>query len=185
MDLVVGFDLDMTLVDPRPGVRVALQALGLDEFLAESLGPPLEQWLPAGTDLDLYRDTYLNTAHLTAALPGAAQALETVRSYGGRVLVVTAKRRDLATACLAGAGLAADELHASLWGETKGDALAAAGATVYVGDHPLDMTAARLAGAIGVGVATGPLIPSGADWMLHDLAEFPPLLAGLLSEGTY
>jgi hypothetical protein len=82
MDLVVGFDLDMTLVDPRPGVRVALRALGLDEFLAESLGSPLEEWLPAGTDLDLYRGTCLNTAHLTLALPGAAQALDAVRSYG-------------------------------------------------------------------------------------------------------
>jgi phosphoglycolate phosphatase len=42
VDLVVGFDLDMTLVDPRPGVRAALRALGLNEFLAESLGPRLD-----------------------------------------------------------------------------------------------------------------------------------------------
>ncbi len=182
-DLVVGFDLDMTLVDPRPGVRVALRALSLDEFLAESLGPPLEEWLPVGTDLDLYRGTYLQTAHLTVALPGAAQALEAVRSSGGRIVVVTAKRRDLATACLTGAGLDADELHSSLWGELKADAIAAAGATVYVGDHPLDMAAARLAGATSVGVATGPLVPSDADWLLPDLTEFPALLSDLLRGG--
>ena len=175
--LVVGFDLDMTLIDPRPGVRVALRELGIDEGYAEFLGPPLEEWLPAGTDLDLYRTTYLRSAHLVSALPGAADALDAVRAAGGRVAVVTAKRHDLATACLAGAGLEADELHASLWGESKADALRSVGASVYVGDHPLDMVAARLAGAYGIGVASGPLQPVGGDVLLPDLSDFSTALS--------
>src|SRR3954454_16501796 len=47
--LVVGFDLDLTLVDPRPGVRAAFEALiaetgvtiDIDTVLGR-LGPPLE-----------------------------------------------------------------------------------------------------------------------------------------------
>lgn len=174
---MVGFDLDQTLIDPRPGVRIALRALGLDEALAELLGPPLEEWLPVGTDLDLYRATYQRSAQHVTVLPGAAEALAAVRSAGGRGVVVTAKRRDAATACLAGAGLAVDELHAAMWGEEKAAALLAAGATVYVGDHPLDMVAARMAGAYAVGVSTGPLVPAEADLLLADLTEFPTALA--------
>ena len=175
--LVVGFDLDMTLIDPRPGVRVALRRLGLDEWLAEGLGPPLEEWLPAGTDLDLYRGTYLRSAHLSDALPGATAALAAVRAAGGRVVVVTAKRGDLAARCLAGADLEVDELHASLWGEAKAGALIGAGVSVYVGDHPLDMVAARCANAYALGVATGPFRPVDSDVLLEDLTGFPDALA--------
>ena len=47
--LVVGFDLDMTLIDTRPGFAACLTALGEEagvEFdvasLVERLGPPLD-----------------------------------------------------------------------------------------------------------------------------------------------
>lgn len=56
--LTVGFDLDMTLIDSRPGIRAAYQALSaetgiyIDADLAVTrLGPPLElelaHWFPA------------------------------------------------------------------------------------------------------------------------------------------
>ena len=56
--LVVGFDLDMTLIDSRPGIAVALDALSaetgvpIDSAAAVSrLGPPLDEelayWFPA------------------------------------------------------------------------------------------------------------------------------------------
>lgn len=107
-----------------------------------------------------------------SALPGAAVALDAVRGAGGRVLVVTATRTDLATATLRAAGLAADEVRGSLTGNATAEALRRAGATVYVGDHPRDMVAARRAGAYALGVATGPVRPGGADVVLDSLAGF-------------
>ena len=49
---------------------------------------------------------------------------------------------------------------------------------VYVGDHILDVAGAHAAGAVAVGVVTGPcsadeLAEAGADVVLADLTEFP------------
>jgi phosphoglycolate phosphatase len=82
----VGFDLDMTLIDSRPGIHAAYRALaaetgvGIDADLAITrLGPPLEQelahWFPderIQEVADRYREIY--TAHAiepTPAMPGA------------------------------------------------------------------------------------------------------------------
>ena len=50
--LVVGFDLDMTLVDSRPGIRAVYDALAAESGIAidsaaavSRLGPPLEDEL--------------------------------------------------------------------------------------------------------------------------------------------
>ncbi len=58
-------------------------------------------------------------------------------------------------------------------------------ATVLVGDTPLDIGAARAAGARGVGVATGSstvadLTAAGADAVLPDLADTTRVLAAIL-----
>ncbi len=61
---------------------------------------------------------------------------------------------------------------------------------VYVGDTPPDMDAARLAGAIAVGVPSGPftateLTAAGADIVLDSLLEFPDwLTATFTADGT-
>lgn len=104
--LVVGFDLDMTLIDPRPGVAAAMTALdievgaGIDvQWVVDHLGPSVEtvlgRWLPA-EQIDRaawrYRDLFeeLGIA-TTSAMPGAVAAVQAVRDHGGEVLVVTAK----------------------------------------------------------------------------------------------
>jgi phosphoglycolate phosphatase len=51
-------------------------------------------------------------------------------------------------------------------------------AAVYIGDTPADMSAARTAGVVAVGVPTGSfgeqdLRDAGADVVLKDLTEFP------------
>ncbi|MBQ6643123.1 MAG: HAD hydrolase-like protein, partial [Saccharopolyspora sp.] len=51
-----------------------------------------------------------------------------------------------------------------------------------VGDHLGDIVGAKTAGAVAVGVATGPydaaaLAEAGADVVLGDLTEFPRVLA--------
>lgn len=195
---VVGFDLDMTLIDSRPGIgavyRVLAAETGVDidvDLVTSRLGPPLEQelanWFPAGRieeTAERYRALYPDHA-ITAslALPGACEAFAAVREAGGRVVVVTAKQAEGAALHLNHLGLAPDELVGGLWAEAKGEALRARGAAVYVGDHTGDVRGARIAGALSVGVTTGPcdeaeLRGAGADVVLGSLTEFPDWFAG-------
>lgn len=189
---MVGFDLDMTLVDPRPGVVATLAALSdatgvrVDgPLVASRLGPPLEvelaHWFPAEAvpaAADLYRDLYPEHAvPLTTALPGAVDAVALVRASGARALVVTAKQHALAVASLAHVGIVADDVVGWRWGPAKGETLREHGATAYVGDHVADVDGARVAGAVAVAVASGPcsvdeLRAYGADVVLADLGEF-------------
>ncbi|MFE9960367.1 HAD family hydrolase [Micromonospora sp. NPDC005299] len=204
--LMVGFDLDMTLVDSRPGIAAAFRALTartgvpVDAELAVSrLGPPLRteiaHWFPperVEEAVTAYRELYPAYA-ITPALPmpGAEAAIAAVHARGGRVMVVTAKMGRLAKLHLDHLGLAVDELAGDLFAEQKGTALGEHGATLYVGDHVADMAAAQAAGIPGVGVATGPcsreeLSAAGAHVVLDDLAGFPAALdriIGLALEG--
>ena len=195
MQITVGFDLDLTLIDPRAAVvAVALQVaqeegVEVDARLwASRLGPPLEvelaHWvapervLPAA---DRYRElmAVLGPSRITL-LPGAAEAVAAVRTAGGRVVVVTAKAEALARQALDDLGVEVDAVAGSLWAEAKGQVLTEQGASVYVGDHPGDVRAARAAAVLSVGVATGGLPPEGADVLLADLTAFPGWFAGHL-----
>jgi phosphoglycolate phosphatase len=192
----VGFDLDMTLIDSRPGIAAAFRELTartgvfVDADLAVSrLGPPLRtelaEWFPA-EDVEqmvtTYRALYPDYAVDPALpMPGAVEALATVRELGYRVVVVTSKLGRLAALHLAHLGMRADELAGDLFAEGKAAALIEHDVRVYVGDHVGDMVAARTAGVPGIGVATGPCDPdelraAGASHVLGDLTEFPALL---------
>lgn len=193
----VGFDLDMTLIDSRPGIRACYLALAertgtyIDADLAITrLGPPLADelvhWFPADQVAamgDLYRSMYPETAvGPTPALPGAREAIAAVRAAGGRAVVVTAKYEPNARLHLAHLGIEPDALVGDLWAEGKAGALREHGASVYVGDHVGDVRGARAAGALSVAVATGPcdageLTAAGADVVLADLTAFPAWLA--------
>jgi phosphoglycolate phosphatase len=195
--VVVGFDLDMTLVDSRPGIAATFRELSrrtgvpIDADAAVGrLGPPLEveiaRWYPPEARQAAaarYRSLYPDHAITPSpALPGAAEALDAVHAMGGRVLVVTAKMTELARLHLAHLGLPADEVRGWAWAEGKAAALREAGAVAYVGDHVADAVAARSAGALAVAVATGPCTPTelsgaGADVVLEDLRAFPAWLA--------
>nr|WTA68224.1 HAD hydrolase-like protein [Micromonospora sp. NBC_00855] len=194
--LTVGFDLDMTLVDSRPGIAAAYRALTartgvpVDAELAVSrLGPPLRteiaHWFPpeqVESAVRVYRELYPAYAITpTLLLPGAREAIEAIRARGGRVLVVTSKIGRLARLHLDHLGLAVDELAGDLFAEQKATALREHGATHYVGDHVADMVAAAAAGVPGIGVATGPcssdeLRAAGAEVALDELTEFPAAL---------
>ncbi|MFF7856731.1 haloacid dehalogenase-like hydrolase [Streptomyces sp. NPDC007904] len=191
--ITVGFDLDMTLIDSRPGIRACYRALAertgtfIDADLAVTrLGPPLvdelAHWFPAervGEMADLYRAMYPAFAvEATPALPGAREAVAAVQDAGGRAVVVTAKYEPNAKLHLAHLGIEPDAVIGDLWAEQKALALREHGATVYVGDHVGDVRGARTAGALSVAVATGPCDPAelreaGADVVLTGLAEFP------------
>ena len=71
------------------------------------------------------------------------------------------------------------------YGPAKGEALREHGATVYVGDHLADIEGARVACAVSVAVATGPisaedLRAAGADVVLSDLHGFASWLENYL-----
>lgn len=189
----VGFDLDMTLIDSRPGIKAAYEELAvrtgtaIDAGLAVSrLGPPLEHelahWFPVEAVPEvagIYRAIYPEYAIAPSpAMPGAAEAVAAVRRAGGRVVVVTAKHGPSAELHLRHVGIEPDVLAGQLWAEAKAEALRAHGAGVYVGDHTGDVRGARTAGALSVAVATGPcgaeeLRAAGADVVLDDLRAFP------------
>jgi len=193
---VVGFDLDMTLIDSRPGIGAVYDALAaetgvpIDTALVTSrLGPPLDaelaNWFPASqvpAMVARYRELYPSLAIApTVALPGAVEALAAVRALGGSTVVVTSKFGPSAQLHVDHLGLPVDDLVGGAYAAGKGPALAERGAIVYVGDHVADIAAARAAGTVAVAVATGPftidaLRSAGADVVLASLREFPEWL---------
>ncbi|MEU3708252.1 HAD hydrolase-like protein [Streptomyces anulatus] len=195
--LTVGFDLDMTLVDSRPGIAAAYRALSAEtgveidvDLVVSRIGPPLEtelaHWFPAdgvAAAADRYREIYPDHAIApSTALAGARESVAAVRALGGRAIVVTAKYEPNAKLHLAHLGIEPDTVVGWLWAEAKGEALREHGAQVYVGDHTGDVRGARVAGALSVAVTTGPcdaaeLRTAGADVVLEDLTGFPAWLA--------
>jgi phosphoglycolate phosphatase-like HAD superfamily hydrolase len=196
--LVVGFDLDMTLIDTAPGFGAVLIALGAElgvEFpvaeMTAKLGPPLESMLaghladeavaPAG---DRFRELY--PEHAVASVPvleGAHEAIAAVRRHGGRVVVVTGKYAPNAQLHLDHLALDVDVLEGWVWGIGKADVLRREGATIYVGDHIHDVEGALAAGATSVSVLTGgctreELVEAGTHVVLEDLRDFPSWLEG-------
>jgi len=200
--LVVGFDLDMTLVDSAAGIVDAVSAVVAshgravdDDAVRATLGLPLDMVFPMFIDdvpypvlLAEYRAYYgEHGIPMSRELPGARASLECVRAVGGRILVVTAKHATQARAVLDVAGLSADDVAGESFAEQKGDVLLTYGAAIYVGDHVGDIAGARKAGAAAVAVATGPtsaaeLEAAGADVVLTDLEQFPGWFAAW-SEG--
>ncbi|WP_405938047.1 haloacid dehalogenase-like hydrolase [Streptomyces sp. NBC_00726] len=194
--LTVGFDLDMTLIDSRPGIKAAFVVLAAEtgatidtDLVVSRLGPPLEQeiahWFPAGQVAAMaarYREIYPSYAITpTLAMPGARESIEAIRALGGRTMVVTAKYGPNAKLHLAHLGIEPDVVAGDLWAEQKAVALKEHGATVYVGDHVGDVRGARAANAVPVAVATGPcdaeeLREAGADVVLASLTELPAWL---------
>ncbi|WP_308222664.1 HAD hydrolase-like protein [Frankia sp. AgPm24] len=150
---MVGFDLDLTLLDARAGIRATFAALSAETGVAVDgdavvgrLGPPLEtelaSWFPAAqipAQADRYRQLYaVHAIPASAPMPGAARAVAAA----------------------------------------KGTALLEQHVDIFVGDHVGDMIGARAGGAHAVGLTTGPcsadeLRAAGADTVLTHLDEFP------------
>jgi phosphoglycolate phosphatase len=161
--ITVGFDLDMTLIDPRPGMIAVMRVLGeqsglvLDgEYFAAHLGPPLEQGL------------------------AACEA-------GGRTVVVTGKYGPNAALHVEALGFEVDVLVGELWATGKAQTLIDNNAVAYVGDHVGDVQGALAARAVPVGVVTGPcgreeLLEAGAAVVFDSLDEFPAWLAATSGE---
>jgi pyridinium-3,5-biscarboxylic acid mononucleotide sulfurtransferase len=197
--LVVGFDLDMTLLDTRPVIGAVYEALAAETGVAIDvpavvgrLGPPLADelanWYPVERVpalMDRYRELYPERVAAQRPLPGVHEALAAVRAQHGTTVVITAKYAPSARLHLDAAGFEVADLVGGAWADGKAAALTEHGAGVYVGDHTADMAAGRAAGVYTVGVATGgctaaQLAGAGADAVLDDLTGFPDLLDGYL-----
>lgn len=204
--LTVGFDLDLTLVDSHDRIISAyiraLQDLGVEvgrEELEPHMGIPLTHTaavVAPAVDADAlvlrYRHYYDEPdAPQTQPMPGAAEALRSVSAAGGRTVVVSAKYTPAVHTALDEAGLTGlvDVVYGELFAQDKASALIAQGASVYVGDHPGDMAAARNANAYAVGVTSGAndeaaLLAGGADVVLPDLETFVDWLPGHVLRGS-
>lgn len=194
----IGFDLDMTLIDSRPGIGAVYTALAAEtgthidvELAISRLGPPLTwelaHWFPAEdvpAMADRYRAMYPDVAvPRVRAMPGAHEALSVAREHG-RAIVITAKLGVNAAMHLDLLGLAYDAVIGDAWREQKAAALTREGADTYIGDHVHDMEAAQMAGIRGIGVATGPcsveeLTAAGAHVAVGSLLDVPARLTGV------
>jgi phosphoglycolate phosphatase len=196
--LTVGFDLDMTLIDSRPGIRKSMDALSAEtgvfidaDIVIGRLGPKLEDelahWFDAGVVAEmaqryraLYHDFCVDGG--TLLLPGARESVDAVRARSGRILAVTAKSEPLAWRCLEEVKIVVDDVVGHVHGDEKRDALVAEDATIYVGDTIADVRAGLDAGIVAVGVATGmhnteQLAHAGATVVFETLEAFPDWLA--------
>ncbi|MQY29592.1 HAD family hydrolase [Nocardia aurantia] len=189
----IGFDLDLTLADSRAGIAAVYRLLSAEtgvpidtDAVVSRIGPPLEveigYWFPperVAAMADRYRAMYRDVAiPVTTAMPGAAAAIAAVRAAGGRVIVVSGKNEADTERTVRFLGLPVEEVVGGVFGAGKGESLRRFGAAAYVGDHTGDIDAARAAGAVAVGVATGSfdlvaLSAYGADVTLPDLSAFP------------
>jgi phosphoglycolate phosphatase len=201
--LVVGFDLDMTLVDSRPGILATLAALEAETGAPVTSDDMADALLRRNLDLefadrfatadaerwaDRFRELYVDHGVPgTDLLPGARAATAAVHAAGGRVVVITAKYEPNARRCLDQVellvGRDVDAVFGWRYADGKAETLIAEGASLYVGDTPNDVRAAHLADAAVVAVATGPhsadeLRDAGATVVLDSLEAFPTWLTG-------
>ena len=196
----VGFDLDMTLIDSRAQILESFQALAREtdveidlNTVGARLGVKLEDelayWFGADEIAEaaaVYRRHYVRLAALgTVVLPGAHDALAAVRSSGRPVAIISAKHPTSVGPCLDATGIHADALYPFVHGPEKAEVLRSIGAVMYVGDTPDDMIAARNAGVVAIGVATGAftaeeLLKAGASTALHALTAFPDTFAAFV-----
>ena len=169
--LVVGFDLDMTLIDTAPGFGAMLTALGDElgvEFAVEEmtarLGPPLDlmlrRALPA--DADRRRGRPLPRAlPRPRHRPGAAAALAPPRPSPPYAATAAGSWWSPASSpptpgCTSTTSASTSTTSRARSGASARPTCCAARAvSVYVGDHVHDVEGALAAGATSVSVLTG------------------------------
>ncbi|WP_051942313.1 HAD family hydrolase [Streptacidiphilus rugosus] len=192
----LGADLDLTLLDTRAATAHALRAVNrrcgetidVDAFVAR-LGPPIRQELAHWVAperipqaVEVFRDCFLSEGiHLLRPLPGAGDLADAVTAASRRLVVITSRIPQVARRCLTVCGLSTAAVVGGVTGPEKAAPMTAHRIAVYVGDHVLDMQAAKIAGIPGIAVTTGShrageLRQAGAAWILDDLTDLAHLV---------
>ena len=183
MDIL--FDMDGTLVDPRPGligsIQHALRKLGHPVPPAEELlwliGPPFRVSLPrllGSADrveeaIGHYRESYVNGAMLDAIVyDGIPETLAALRAAGHRLIVATSKPHRYARPILDHFGLAAsfhaihgpeldgtNDNKADLVAHVVGQEVVDRATALMIGDRAFDVAAATRNGIRAVGATWG------------------------------
>ncbi|MGW6214855.1 HAD family hydrolase [Streptomyces sp. NPDC055109] len=192
----IGADLDLTLIDTRAATAHALhavndrcgEAIDVAAFVAR-LGPPIRQelarWVPEdriSRAVEVFRECFVEEGidHLKP-LPGALDLVSAAAARGRRFVVITSRVPRVAQAALTTCGIEANAVVGGVTGVDKAPAISSHQVVVYLGDHELDMEAARHAGVPGIGVTTGShtaeeLLMAGAAWVVDDLTEAAKLV---------
>jgi phosphoglycolate phosphatase len=179
------FDLDGTLVDPKPGligsIQYALEKLGHvvppPEELVWLIGPPFRVSFPkllgsperVEEAIRYYRESYVRGAMFNAIVyDGVIETLAALRAAGHRLIVATSKPHRYARPIVEHVGLAAlfhavhgPELDGT--NDHKADLIAHIvrhervdpEAAVMIGDRQFDVTAAARNGMRAIGVTWG------------------------------
>lgn len=206
---VIIFDLDGTLIDSSEAIvecfQYALRQTGHSpgdpQLIRRNIGDSLDRMFSLFTNADttqlirLYRERYGEVfPEKTCLLPGVKETLASLRERGCRLAVATTKPKYFAEPILEHLGIlrffdtvAGGEEVARL--KPAPDLLqlavsrldASRDDTLYVGDHPVDIAAARSAGIRMICVATGfwtreELEKQNPTAIIANLPELLPLL---------
>ncbi|GAB4128051.1 MAG: HAD family hydrolase [Rhodothalassiaceae bacterium] len=190
------------LPSPGDGAIRHIVGLSLNEAMAELLGPdPLvaPERLAAS-----YREAFLDLrqrdGHRNEPLyEGIAESLEALKAAGLLLAIATGKSARGLEAILAHHGLSAcfislqtadshpSKPHPAMLRAAIAEAGAEPATTVMIGDTSYDMTMARKAGTLALGVSWGYHEPrmlraAGADHIVDDAHALPEAIAALLKE---
>lgn len=215
----VFFDLDGTLVDSRDAVRecyarVYRHHLNAD-FPPDAIPPgeifamrPIElfsRFAPErATELyDAYHSTYPDCLDRVAVFPAVVEMIASLKAAGRQLALVTNKGRERTLLDLSVAGIADSDFATIVTAEDTRErkphpapillALARTGAdpadTVYVGDGPQDVLAARAAGMACIALTYGfypreDLLPCAPAAVVDDPRNLPAVLGVRLSEAA-
>ena len=183
--LVVGFDLDMTLIDTRPGFAATLAVLAEETGVALDVEELSEPARAAARPACSRRTTRPRSSPrpgrpVPRALPRRTRSRRPRRSpartrpwppYAATAAAAswcTGKYAPNAALHVDHLGLDVDHLVGEVWGVGKARGAAPSTARrVYVGDHVHDVEGARAAGALSVSVLTGGCTERGARARRH------------------
>lgn len=166
----IGFDFDQTLVDSSRGIietiievlsRFKVQCSDLQATQRLSL-PLSEIFVPWSEHLNvteaqreymkIYTDLCLQGAHL---LPGVLKTLDVLKQMQIKTIIVSAKKKQSLEKMLMHFELIDIPFVADVFLDTKATALIKNQCSVYVGDHPNDVYASRIAGCKSIVTLTG------------------------------
>lgn len=195
----IAFDLDLTLVETRPGMRLALTALaeetgreidavGATDRLGIPMADELARWFPPDDVPEAVtraRALFMELGVPSCTpLPEASATLGALTDLGMTIHVVTSRHEAVAAALLTTTelvGSISGGIDALVFGPGKVPVLRRIQPAAYVGDHPADMAAAAAAGTTAIGVTTGnhgseDLKEAGATFVIPRLGQIVKLV---------